>query len=563
MTLFSVAAYVFILFLFSLSTSIGSTTNPTLRLAFGSCSQTNREQLVWAALTPRHVDVFLWLGDIVYADTPIFAKWRKPAALNNIKNQYSLQEGRADYQNFLLNGGRNQTPPLVLGVWDDHDLGINDADVRVPDAYKKASQTLLLNFLKIPIDSKLRLRNGAYSAWDIEVMKDSGLRRLVGEGDVRTPNTNVRLRVRLILLDVRTHRAPWDAASHEVLGQEQWDWLRHALEEDNGGAEITLIGSGIQIFAPGDPPITEGWFRAPGALARLISLIAATHTRGAILLSGDVHFGELNVAEGAKKVIGYNLWEFTSSGLTHSWEGLLKGTTAVTLLLGTTRALLPQGLPFNSNDDVEKEPVSQCASNVPWREIAWKFIHAFSSTTSEASQDSGLCFYAGRNWGEIDIDIPEGEEGEPGEGVVRMRLWGEDGTVRLKHELQFNQLQRQPIGGGVSDDDIAACASADLSTGIPLVCQSILAAILPSISLGTKLRHVGAHVALIVGVVIAILAIVLLPLFAIVRGITIAPQLFPHLPSLIAKAGVVAMIAVLTTLILTPVLLFVADALMT
>ena len=419
----SVAAYVFLLFLFSLSTSIGSTTNPTLRIAFGSCSQSTREQLVWGALKHRNIDAFVWLGDIIYADQPIFAKWREPATLLDIAEQYALQNKRADYQDFLLHGGRNQQPPLVLGVWDDHDLGINDADVRVPDEFKNASQALLFDFLKIPIDSQLRQRRGAYSAWDIEVMKgDSGLRRLVGEDEVRTPNKHVRLRVRLILLDVRTHRAPWGAESHDVLGQEQWDWLRRTLEKkDHAEAAVTLIGSGIQILAPGDPPVTEGWFRAPGALARLVALIAATKTRGAILLSGDVHFGELNVAEGARKVIKYPLWEFTSSGLTHSWEGILKGTTALTLLLGTTRALLPQGLPYIPDDESNKEPKSQCASNLPWHELGWKFIHAFqnivqynngrSRSSSSHHQDSGLCFYAERNWGEIDIDVATEKEG--------------------------------------------------------------------------------------------------------------------------------------------------------
>ena len=78
-----------------------------LRVAFGSCSQTSRVQPLWPDISSRTPDLFLWLGDIVYADTPIFYKWRRPATLDAIAS--SLDVTSRDLLEPLMTDPRSRT----------------------------------------------------------------------------------------------------------------------------------------------------------------------------------------------------------------------------------------------------------------------------------------------------------------------------------------------------------------------------------------------------------------------------------------------------------------------
>ena len=130
----------------------------------------------------------------------------------------------------------------------------------------------------------------------------------------RTPGG---VRVRLILLDVRSHKDPFpaqpreepspSAAAQDMLGSAQWAWLEAQLAASTrDGDDVTIIGSGIQVLGLADPLVSESWGRMPQSLARLLSLLhrarsGTTNSSGSgggegkvIFISGDVHFGELN-----------------------------------------------------------------------------------------------------------------------------------------------------------------------------------------------------------------------------------------------------------------------------
>lgn len=51
----------------------------------------------------------------------------------------------------------------MIGIWDDHDYGINDGDASYSD--KLASQKLFLEFLDEPPESPRWHRPGLYNAW--------------------------------------------------------------------------------------------------------------------------------------------------------------------------------------------------------------------------------------------------------------------------------------------------------------------------------------------------------------------------------------------------------------
>ena len=73
--------------------------------------------------------MFVWLGDIHYADRPVFLKLRIPATAEEIRDGYEAQLRSPEYARFLA-----QVP--VDGVYDDHDYGAHDdnAGQKAPQA---------------------------------------------------------------------------------------------------------------------------------------------------------------------------------------------------------------------------------------------------------------------------------------------------------------------------------------------------------------------------------------------------------------------------------------------
>eukprot|EP00299_Pterocystis_sp_00344_P016728 c8394_g1_i1.p1 GENE.c8394_g1_i1~~c8394_g1_i1.p1 ORF type:complete len:328 (-),score=75.28 c8394_g1_i1:232-1215(-) len=164
---------------------------------------------------------------------------------------------------------------------------------------------MFLDFFDEPTDSPRRNRNGIYETYTY----DFG------------PNKQVRV----ILLDLRYNKDRYNGRrdpSGDFLGEEQWIWFERVLRESS--AQVHLIGSSIQTL-PELREIGETWSRFPSARQRLFDLFAKTKVRTPILLSGDVHFSEVNMAHctdtrsDSSVTNAWNLLEVTCSGLTHSW----------------------------------------------------------------------------------------------------------------------------------------------------------------------------------------------------------------------------------------------------
>jgi alkaline phosphatase D len=188
----------------------------------------------------------------------------------------------------------------VVGTWDDHDYGKNDAGVEWE--HKDAAQAAFLDFFGVPKDDPRRSRKGVYHA---EVFGPPGRR------------------VQVILLDTRYHRSPIKKAPFDprtrisacipntdpdatFLGAEQWKWLEEQLRKP---AEVRLLASSIQVV-PDDHPF-EKWANIPRERERLYALINGTKAQGVIVLSGDRHLAEVSLDT---KAVGYPLYDATSSG---------------------------------------------------------------------------------------------------------------------------------------------------------------------------------------------------------------------------------------------------------
>lgn len=91
------------------------------RFAFGSCNKHDYPQPLWEVIAKFNPQVWAWLGDIVYADRQIAPLHWVENNLTTVGEIWEAQKQRPEYRSFLESGVQ------VLGTWDDHDYGLNNA----------------------------------------------------------------------------------------------------------------------------------------------------------------------------------------------------------------------------------------------------------------------------------------------------------------------------------------------------------------------------------------------------------------------------------------------------
>ncbi|WP_442265670.1 alkaline phosphatase D family protein [Tenacibaculum sp. ZS6-P6] len=259
-------------------------------IAFGSCNKPSIENLFWDDIVSLNPNVWIWGGDNIYADTD------------------NIQEMKAFYKaQWNQKGYKELTEKVkILGTWDDHDYGKNDAGTEYE--MKKESQQLFLDFLQVSKLDSRRKREGVYHSEIFKTKKGS---------------------VKIIILDTRYHRSSLtkDKNSSQkkyisskfnegtILGKKQWNWLTNEL--NNSKADFNIIMSSIQVIS--SEHRFEKWENFPHERKRLFELIKTSKAKNTILLSGDRHISEFSKI--SIKNLPYPLIEFTSSGLTHAYKG--------------------------------------------------------------------------------------------------------------------------------------------------------------------------------------------------------------------------------------------------
>lgn len=239
------------------------------RIAFGSCLDEEKPPPRWETIIDRNPDLFMMIGDNVYADS-VGGRYVGPD-LAAMASAYATLGSQPGFRKL-----RAAVP--LLAVWDDHDYGVDDGGAFHPN--KDDAKRLFADFFDVPVDDPMRSREGIYR---------SSIHGPVGR------------RVQIILLDTRWFRSelkrtdklnepgrqrylPDDDPAKTLLGEAQWQWLEQQLRQP---AELRLIVSSIQILADGHG--WERWRNLPRELQRLFSLIDRTEAKGVILLSGDRH----------------------------------------------------------------------------------------------------------------------------------------------------------------------------------------------------------------------------------------------------------------------------------
>ncbi|PKU81774.1 alkaline phosphatase D [Dendrobium catenatum] len=294
------------------------------RIAFGSCANQSAPQPIWNAIIDFAPQLFIWLGDNIYGDNrrPLrfFGREATFGPLKNTPRFFPSEESemRRRYQLAKAQPGYSQLRKRaqVIGTWDDHDYGLNDAGKEFSE--KNTSQRLLLDFLDEPEDSARRRQAGVYASYlfgpkgkQVKVSDQLCFELILSWSLVVLPQ--------VILLDTRYHRDPL-FSDGTILGESQWEWLEKELY--GPGSEITIIASSIQIvsnLSASTGPIfyVESWGHFPKERERLYKLISDSERSGVFFISGDVHFAEITRYDCGCE---YPLYDITSSGLTQAVE---------------------------------------------------------------------------------------------------------------------------------------------------------------------------------------------------------------------------------------------------
>ena len=257
------------------------------RILFGSCLKEAEVSPIFETILAHKPELFLFLGDNIYADTSDMAVMRA---------KYDVLAATPKFAELM------KACP-VHATWDDHDYGINDggADYEKRDE----AQKIFLDFWGDAADSPRRTRSGVYEA------KIHG-----AEGT----------RVQVIMLDTRYFRGPLKKGEKRVggvyypnedtnvtmLGEAQWVWLEEELKKP---AEVRLLVSSIQCVSEASGH--ETWANLPHERQRLFDLIGKTRANGVVILSGDRHWAELSVA---REAVSYPIYDLTSSSFNQIHE---------------------------------------------------------------------------------------------------------------------------------------------------------------------------------------------------------------------------------------------------
>ncbi|WP_100643130.1 alkaline phosphatase D family protein [Alteromonas facilis] len=275
--------------------------------AVGSCAKDRQPQPIWNSIADTEPELFLFIGDNVYADAWIDEQGESHSVSISdpalITAAYQRLAAHSEFDAF-----RRKVP--IMATWDDHDFGLNDGGKEF--LLKDASQQAFMAFFDFAEDAPIRQRAGVYNT---RVFAD----------EVR--------RVQVIMLDTRYHRdridkrddgrppnkgpfLPTSDTSRSMLGEQQWRWLEVQLRQP---ADLRFIISSVQVVAY--EHAWETWGNMPHEREKLFKLIDETDASGVIFLSGDRHLTEVSVDAGQLgSAVPYPMWDFTASGLTDEYN---------------------------------------------------------------------------------------------------------------------------------------------------------------------------------------------------------------------------------------------------
>jgi alkaline phosphatase D len=282
----------------SFRTAPDSDTAAPLRLDFGGdltgqnvCRDAAEGMPIMRTVRGRHPDVFVGLGDIIYADnacaaTGLYGNAQLPGDfgpavdLSSFWAHWRYTRADADLQQLL-----RETD--YVGVWDDHEV-VNDFGP-LTDTRSTPPYTPGVHLMPVGLEAFLD-----YTPVTIAQNTPRRLYRSFRWGK----------NLELIVLDARQYRDPnfesdTDAHPKTMLGREQLTWLKERLQSSD--ATWKVIVSSVPMSIPtGFPPTNgrDGWAnfdQTTGYERELLDILGFMRThaiRNSVWITTDVHFAE-------------------------------------------------------------------------------------------------------------------------------------------------------------------------------------------------------------------------------------------------------------------------------
>ena len=249
----------------------------------------SQEEDIFQIILTHKPNLWIWLGNAVYLDKPKFNAFKNTPEKMDwdfIKLLYEKAKTNKYYKKL------NEKVP-ILGTWGDEEYGISNGDEE--NIYKESYKQYFLDFLDADsLDQRREFVNmGLYSTYSF----GSGYKT-----------------VRFILLDLKYSQSSYlKDNKYDMLGEQQWNWLENIFK--NKKETYTFICISNQIL-PNDRYIIKKWYSQ--SRKKLFDLIGKYKKSGVIFLSGGLGFAQILKTFCPLPKIGYNLYECTSSGLSHS-----------------------------------------------------------------------------------------------------------------------------------------------------------------------------------------------------------------------------------------------------
>lgn len=239
---------------------------------------------IFKIIHSHNPSLWIWLGNSVFLDKPRYDFWT-----NN------LEENDWNFTKLLYQKAKNnkyykemseQIP--IIGTWGDEEYGVSNGDEG--NQFKEGYKQNYLDFLDTDLFDFRRdyVKEGMYSTYSF----GSGAKSF-----------------RIILLDLKYNKKS-EKDKYDMLGEEQWLWLEKIIKERK--ETYTFIGMSNQ-FLQNDRLILKKWYK--GSRLKLFELLGKYKKSGVIILSGGTGFSQILKTFCPFPDIGYNIYEFTSSGL--------------------------------------------------------------------------------------------------------------------------------------------------------------------------------------------------------------------------------------------------------
>ena len=262
-------------------------------IGFGSCNDQTLSQKFWQNINSYNPDIFLQIGDNVYGSGD---------GIYDLAEAYRSLKNNIYYRNFSSN-------TKILGIWDDHDYGVNDGGNNYK--YKHESKELFLKFFNIKKNDKRNYRDGLYKEYTLNY-KDKNIQIIIL--DTRFFKSDFKLTDQRNVKGKERYIADY-SKNKTILGYKQWIWLEEKLSKN---FDIRIIVSSFQVL-----PLDHGWEKwgnFPLEQERLYSLVKNTSSH-TFIISGDRHFGAIYKKQFDKST---SVYELTSSSLNKPLKFLIK-----------------------------------------------------------------------------------------------------------------------------------------------------------------------------------------------------------------------------------------------